>query len=352
MARTEAALSIAPGDESLHAPGTDPLWSESLYLNFSDASGGPGGFARLSRHPNRREADALVGLYLPDGGVGLALYTGPLPEPDGARIAVGPLAFTCCEPLREWRVAFDGDVHVFADAGRVAEALASPSSSAASVRVALDLQIRGLHAPFHYPQYRRVAQPPPHVPRPRGWAQKVTRALRRPAEIRSALNMRKGRHYEQSVNVVGTVHMAGEPFVIEGSGHRDHSWGPRDWAPAERWRWLTGQFDGMAFNAMYMTIAGTHVTNGYVWTGGACVPIDDLHLDATFDEEGLAGRTISLELSAGGVRHTVTGDVLVNVPLPITGPRFSTRYTIGRTRYRCGDRVGCGVAEFLERLTP
>jgi hypothetical protein len=61
---------------------------------------------------------------------------------------------------------------------------------------------------------------------------------------------------------------------------------------------------------------------------------------------------VRLELITAGEQLTITGEVLMNVPLPITGDGFSTMYNVGWTRYRCGDRVGYGVAEFLERLDP
>ena len=246
-------------------------------------------------------------------------------------------------------------MHVFDEPAQLPVALA-PSAAPLAARtrhVQLVLDVTGLHAPFFYPDYRRVTSPPPHRPAQRlGIARALRCAIRRPREILLALRMRSGRHYEQSVRVRGTITIEGKRFDVDGTGHRDHSWGLRDFGLAQRWRWLSGQMDGLAFNAMYLTIAGTHVTNGYVWRDGRCAPLDDLHLETTFDETGLAGREVRLELTSAGDRLTITGDVLMNVPLPITGHGFSTMYNIGWTRYRCGDRVGYGVAEFLERLDP
>jgi hypothetical protein len=82
------------------------------------------------------------------------------------------------------------------------------------------------------------------------------------------------------------------------------------------------------------------------------MPVDSLTLRNTFDDTGLAGRAVELELVAGGQTYAITGEVLTNVSFPIVGKGFSTMYTVGRTRYRCGDRTGYGVAEFLERLDP
>jgi hypothetical protein len=347
-----AELNVEPADEGLHTPVAEPLWSESFYLNFSDGGGRLGGFTRIARHPTRNEVEGLLCVYLPGGGIGIVHLVKTIDSGDQS-IQVGGLGYECVEPLKRWRVHYDGDVHVFADPSLMTAALLPGAPPPVKRHAVLDLDVSALHAPFFYPNYRTVKMPPPHrAPARVGFRRALKRALRRPGEIRSALHMRSGRHYEQSMCVSGSCSFDGEQWALDGSGHRDHSWGPRDWAPSERWRWLTGQMEGLAFNAMYLTIAGTHVTNGYVWHNGRCSPVDQVRLDSTFDERGRAGRDMLLELTAAGETHLIIGEVLLNVPLPITGPGFSTMYNIGRTRYRCGDRVGYGVAEFLERLDP
>ena len=344
---------VGPHDESLHAPVADPLWSESFYLNFSDTCGRLGGFTRIALHPARKETEGLLCVYLPGGSIGITLASGPLDQADDRSVRAGCLTHERLDPLQHWRIRYDGNVHVFDDPARVPLALKPDAPAAPTGHVAIDLDVTGLHAPFFYPSYRRVKSPPPHRANgPVGFRRLLKRALRRPGEIVSALRMRSSRHYEQSVVVRGSIAVNGERFAFDGTGHRDHSWGLRDWAPSQRWRWMTGQMDGLAFNAMYLTIAGTHVTNGYVWRAGRCAAVDDLRLDNTFDDSGLAGRELRLELTAGGERVLITGEVFLNVPLPIIGETYSTMYNIGRTRYRCGDRAGYGVAEFLERLDP
>jgi hypothetical protein len=164
--------------------------------------------------------------------------------------------------------------------------------------------------------------------------------------------MRGGRHYEQSLRVSGSLKFGDKEVPFQGSGHRDHSWGIRDWMAAHRWRWLTGQLGDFAFNAMYLTIAGTPVINGFVWHDGRCDAVEALSLENSFDETGIAGRDMCISMTAGGQEFLVTGSVLSNVPLPIAGKDFFSMYNVGRARYRCGDRVGFGVAEFLERLKP
>lgn len=116
-------------------------------------------------------------------------------------------------------------------------------------------------------------------------------------------------------------------------------------------RGLSDQMNGLALNTMYMTVAGSHVINGYVCRAGECALEADVQLRTTFDDTRLAGREVALQLSAVDSRLEID-DVLLNVPLLNQSHASSTMHTVGWTRYRCGDRTGYGVAEFLERIDP
>lgn len=349
---TTNTVPVDASDERLHVPESDPLWSESLYLNFSDSEGRLGGFTRMALHPAKRESEGLFCLYLPDGRVGATYLIDDLKQPDASGIRAQGMEHRCIRPFEQWRVRFDGELYMFDDPKLIATAIEPNAPPAPTEHVKIDLEAAGIHPAFFYPNYRRVTAPPPHKRESHTFGRKFKRALFRPHEIRQALRMRSARHYEQSMIVNGSVTLNGRSEILKGTGHRDHSWGLRDWSASHRFRWLTGQMDGLAFNAMYLTVAGTHVTNGYVWDGKECAPIEELRLENSFDDTGLAGRDICADISAGGRRFLITGNVLLNVPLPIRGPGFSTMYNVGRTRYRCGDKEGYGVAEFLERLYP
>lgn len=346
------AATVEGHEEGLHAPLQDPLWSESFYFNFSDAQGRSGGFTRIALHPGRDETEGLLCVYLPRG-IGIVRVKDACAQPAAGLVRAGALVFECLEPLRRWRIRYDGEVHVLGDPAALPASVRPDAPPLPTERVQLDLELTGLHEPFFYPDYQRTPFAPPHAANGRGGlAAMLRRTARRPAEILLALRLRSGRHYEQSMSACGSLAAGGTRTALHGTGHRDHSWGPRHWGVMPRMRWLTGQMDDFAFNAVYLTIAGSHVTNGYVWTGGRCVPVDAVRLRNSFDETGLAARDVQLVLTAGGRTHVITGNVLHNVPLPIDGHGYSTMYNVGWTRYQCNGRSGYGVAEFLERLSP
>lgn len=345
-----------PRVENTHAStvvSSDRLWSESFYLNFADHQGRIAGLSRIGLHPVRGESDALLCLYLPGGVVGCMLSTATCAASSMTAPSVGTHAHECVEPLRTWRLTFEGPVHRYDDPQRIPDAVRRGDAADGVMLVTVALEFTATHTPVFYPEYLRVGKGPPSSGREaRSFGRSLRRALRRPAEIVSALKMRGAKHYEQSMTVRGSITVDGFKYEVDGSGHRDHSWGRRDWAPSERWRWITGQIGDVAFSAMYLTVAGTHVVNGFVRDGDRVALVDRLSLKNSFEPSGFGARTLTLDLDAGDKRYAIAGEVSDNLSLPIDGERSRSQYTIGRTRFRLGDRVGHGVAEFLERLDP
>ena len=63
--------------------------------------------------------------------------------------------------------------------------------------------------------------------------------------LKDLLEVRKvaSEHYEQVGSYNGTIRVGRKKINIENaSGHRDHSWGLRDWAAPKGWTWITLMF--------------------------------------------------------------------------------------------------------------
>ena len=102
---TSSELAVGPGDEGLHTPVSDALWSESFYLNFSDGSGRYGGFTRLALHPARHETEGLLCVYLPDGGgIAITLVSDALEQSEPGVVRARGLAHRCIDPLQRWEI--------------------------------------------------------------------------------------------------------------------------------------------------------------------------------------------------------------------------------------------------------
>ena len=80
--------------------------------------------------------------------------------------------------------------------------------------------------------------------------------------------------FEQSGRVQGHLTLAGRRMEIDTWGHRDHSWGQRDYAAMHHFKWVsTGSVDGTALNGFQLLAAGEQTINGYLFRDGVLAPL-------------------------------------------------------------------------------
>lgn len=90
---------------------------------------------------------------------------------------------------------------------------------------------------------------------------------------------------EQGVKYTGALRVGQHEFAIDDYGHRDHSWGNRDWGGPTHWKWwnVTGD-DGIAIHVMELQAFGTTTLHGYVQKDGLIATVLSLDPVITFDE--------------------------------------------------------------------
>lgn len=69
---------------------------------------------------------------------------------------------------------------------------------------------------------------------------------------------------EQSGRVSGTLRIHDRVIPFQTTGHRDHSWGTRDWTAIHHYRWINIQGDGIAINFMHLDAMDQPTFHGYV----------------------------------------------------------------------------------------
>jgi len=216
-------------DEARHEPGSDPLWSESYYLDFVDPKLGVAGYVRLGLCAGLSQAwywACLVGEDRPLVTVidhDIALPTPPSTEIRGEGLWADYIVET---PLD----------HVTVGVEAFAVGVDDPSEVYGDLRgdrvpIGMDLEWETDGGVYPYPG--------------------VTR-------------------YEVPCRVHGEVLVGQEVLNIDGWGQRDHSWGARDWW-SMAWSWTAGWLDdGTRFHGTSVDIGGTTVYGtGYVQPPGA-----------------------------------------------------------------------------------
>jgi hypothetical protein len=154
------------------------------------------------------------------------------------------------------------------------------------------------------------------------------------------------------MRVSGRLAIGSESLPIEGFGLRDHSWGPRSWQAIESYEWLTLNF-GEDFGAMVSCIrrdASDVRRAGVVVRGMQLDPITEVELEADYEANGLFHRAVRARLAtASGESLAIEGRVTGFIPLRNRREGRTTHIGEGMTEWRCGERVGYGLSEFLRQ---
>jgi hypothetical protein len=197
-------------DEGTHPTGVEPLWSESVYLDFTTEDGSIAGYVRLGLYPNWNRAwywACLVGKDRPT--VLLADNHAPLPGPDLTVKGEGYRAtHEVTLPMRSFRLTLNAEAAVVLDDPAQAY---TGTGGAGATPLEFDLEWKTVGGAYPYS----------FIPR-----------------------------YEIPCEVTGVIRVGGEEIPFSGHGERDHSWGERDWWRTS-WLWSSGRLDdGTFFHGM------------------------------------------------------------------------------------------------------
>ena len=317
---------LVPEDDYMHPLGPEPNFNESMYFNFFDRERSLGGWLRLGNRANERYAEMTATLYLPNGRV-LFMYKRPEIQTNDAFDA-GGLRFTVLEPTERLRTSYEGSMLDLKEPREMADPRRAFRQNQTR-RVSLDLVHEAVGPLYGGARSQEREELPPEE------------------QFASA-------HYEQHMRVSGTLTIGDETLPISGFGLRDHSWGPRYWQALHRYEWLTLNF-GEDFGAMVSIIqrdaGGKSVrAGGVVVRGDVLERLVEAEVEADYEENGLYHRAVRARVrTESGEPLEFTGRVLGFIPLRNRRAGHVTHIGEGMTEWRCGDRVGYGLSEFLRQ---
>jgi hypothetical protein len=89
---------------------------------------------------------------------------------------------------------------------------------------------------------------------------------------------------EQTGRVRGALEFGGRHLEFDQLGHRDHSWGMRDWGVPHHWKWFVAYTpSGRALNGWSWIAKGEWGFAGYVIRNGVTVPVRTIQHRAEYD---------------------------------------------------------------------
>lgn len=335
--RTSAALAVpAAGrpqwlrdlDELPHAPEPVALWCEN-YLTYLWAPDAEVGVWTHMCHrggpPERWDEKVLIAL--PGGRVLASKAVGPgCSDLSSSTVRACALGLRCEQPFGRWTMTFDGDARPLS----CKELFAAPVADGGHVPVELRLECSAFAAAYDFGEQ--------HLDQSWGHG-----------------------HYEQALAYTGTLKVGdGEQIELHGTGLRDHSWGPRDYAQIGSTAWIHGQFpqSGRTFMAVAVSGRPPRPAFSYAVVGDAAgiAPASASQLPILNDAER-AGEAYELVLEGPGAARSVLGaEVLSTVRMAFVGPteialgkhrsaEANHDYLISFTRFQWDGEVGYGITD-------
>lgn len=149
---------------------------------------------------------------------------------------------------------------------------------------------------------------------------------------------------EQSGRITGTLKIGDRTISIDTYGHRDHSWGTRDWGALHYYRWLHAQAAGdISVHFWEFHALGERQLRGYVVKDGLLAEIT--HLDLTWQgDEHLNHKAFQCSIIDEAARQTrVEAEVFGVYPLK-PDPAFVLNE--GASRIVIDGAKGSGWLEF------
>lgn len=332
MATPGLKYRLEPQDEFTHEPGAAQNYNESMYFNVFDAKRKMGGWFRIGNRPNERYAELTVCVYLPDGRVA---FTFARPEiSDNKAMNAGGLSVEVVEPFKRLDVRYTGKALLLTQPHEMADPKVAFANNP-RVPCKVDIAYTGVS-----PMY----------------GGEMVREDGTSLEIDPEKSFAKA-HYEQHCAAKGTIVVGDETFEIDGYGLRDKSWGPRHWQAIDWYRWCPMNF-GPDFGMMLSVIGdgkGGAREGGMVFVDGGYDLISKCKIDTDWDANDYQTALRAEVETQAGRKYSVTGRVASLIPLrnrrtTPDGDQLQTRITEGMTEYRCGDRVGYGMSEYLDQI--
>jgi len=326
-------------------PQSVPLWTEHYMFFGFDPQEGIGFFLHIGREQFDKSMWRInVMVYLPHEELLVAKYRGRDGHARGP--GAGPVRISCVEPFRHWTVEFDGAAQAVSRAANNREVLRDGPAEPLRFHVSLEGA-----APFW--DYRALRS---NIMEKQSWG---------------------SQHYEQICRFIGDISYRGRTVQLQGSGIRDHSPGPRDYAPVISDFWINGLFpDGKAFNASLVRSEshGSEIRYAYFVeatgkpielveqiSGPALNTLDTPAASVPSDimSEGL--RTFKVVLRTPKGLETIDGEILHSVATTYVSPSeelIGTDFTRPQAlqlltcpaRFRRGDAVGYGIRERIARI--
>ncbi|MBD3228004.1 MAG: hypothetical protein GF329_07425 [Candidatus Lokiarchaeota archaeon] len=231
------ALKLKDSDEYSHLfPEYLPNWSESWYFNFIDEQAGVDWVSRISYNPFDMKSNVLSVLFI-DNNPQVYVNRLKIDEmPEDRWDLDKKVTYELVKPHSEWNLKFEDR------------------------KFELDLNWKARFESFSYLEGIDI--------------------LEYLEDYIDLIGKASQQHYEQGGIVKGTLKLKkkNQERKINCLGHRDHSWGIREWQAVDKWNWISAQFEDKTINIAKVIIGDNILVSGFISTKDANIRIKDVEI--------------------------------------------------------------------------
>ncbi len=305
------SFDLSDKDEYSHDWGKfPPFHNESWYFNFIDRPNNVFFITRLSYNMDKKKSLVLV-LPIIDGKVRVYFKEIPLEKMPANWEIDKKVKYYCIKPMKQWRIKFKNS------------------------QVDLDVNLEG-----RFPVFNSAAGTDPLA----FLKEDYTKTEQVFAQM----------HYEQPMIATGTLILKKKGEVIEtrtikGFGHRDHSWGIREWGGIDSWNWVVAQFEDETINFYKAEALGEVKQDGIIYSKGADnIRIKKIEVTTkTKKNEKTPVSSTFIITDENGKKRTIESKTIFSQYLPLPSEKGLTEVYEQVAVFTYNGKEGDGISEYL-----
>jgi hypothetical protein len=158
------------------------------------------------------------------------------------------------------------------------------------------------------------------------------------------------RHYEQACICKGTFKQkkTEETIDFEVLGHRDHSWGVRNWIYIDRWNWISAQFEDQTVNIARIEAKGHLLIGGFISGKSGNKRVENVEIETKTTEDGKTPTSSTFKIiDQDGKTIEVVSSTRRSIHLPQPTKFGVTEVFEQIADFKMGTKKGEGISEYL-----
>ncbi|MHA1381041.1 MAG: DUF7064 domain-containing protein [Candidatus Helarchaeota archaeon] len=300
---------VSEKDEYKHDFGTfPPHHNESWYFNFIDRKNNVYLITRWSMEMYDKNSRVML-ILIVDGQSYVYFKDIPLETmPDNWEYCKR-VKYYCLEPMKKWRITFEDR------------------------KLKLDVLYDAIYPVFNF----------------------NSDGARDPTELLEdfglkILDVAAQQHYEQAMNVTGTliIKKTGEVRRINCHGHRDHSYGTRDWIHIDAWNWAAAYFEDVYLSISRVSVFGKEFYNGFFSTQKGNIPVVKVEVATKTKEDGKTPISSDFKVTdINGKKWNFSTKTIHSLHLPLPSDKGMIEIFEQIAIFSLSEKEGDGISEYL-----